>query len=304
MEQLKKDIIPAILQQTKIEIAGTLNNAGMIGALRHFLIQESLQPFNKITTLIESNKHMLTKGETTIANYIITNLDEVPDFTISEMAKKIDVSSSMLTRFCKKLGIDSYSKFRLMAKEAIVGGRIHDKPDTTSLIEVKQDYITILNKLETLNEGYDVKEFAARLKNVNRIFFYGLGEMSFVVTQIKYKLMELGIIVDCFSHKYEMEKSKELLNPETVVVGLSLSGSDSEIHHLFEVAKVKGSLTVGITSQKDTPIYCEAELSYLIPSSNGNALSSVNETSTLLLLEVLFKELNGLRKKVAVEEIV
>src|SRR5699024_1708652 len=92
MEQLKQDVMPAVLDSTKIEIAQNLNNAGMIGALRHFLLQESLQPLKSITTMLESSNHKLTKGEKVIATHVINNLETVPTTTISQLANKINVS--------------------------------------------------------------------------------------------------------------------------------------------------------------------------------------------------------------------
>ena len=185
MKQLEIDLIPAILEKTKIEIAGNLNDAGMIGALRHFLLQESMQSFNRIITLIDSNKHKLTKGETTIATYITQNLDDVPNHTISEMAEKINVSESMITRFCKKLDIGSYSKLRLMAKEAIVGTRFHDIQDPSNLLEVKRNYTNILNEVQTLNEQHDLSPVIEEVISAERILLYGTGEVTAILQQMK-----------------------------------------------------------------------------------------------------------------------
>lgn len=304
MEQLKKDIMPAILSKTKIEIAGNLNNAGMIGALRHFLLQESLQPFNRITTMIESNKHKLTKGEALIAKYIAMNLTDVPNQTISDMADKINVSESMITRFCKKLEIGSYNKLRLMAKEATVGTRIHDKLESSSLLEVKKDYISILNKLETLNQPSDLSQFRKKLLLADNIFLYSSGEMSFVLNQIKYKLMKLEIAADAFTDSYQMVISTNLLKPQSLVIGLSLSGYNTEVLHMLETAKQIGAVTIGITSQKDSPVSMCSDISLLIPSKDDvqNGTSSINEISALYLLEIFFKELQIVSSNLEINE--
>ncbi|WP_084157464.1 ROK family protein [Oceanobacillus manasiensis] len=298
MKQLEIDIMPSILNQTKIEIAGNLNDAGVIGALRYFLLQESLQPFNKITTMIESNKHRLTKGESMIANYITMNLSDVPNHTISEMAEKINVSESMITRFCKKLDIGSYSRLRLMSKEAIVGTRIHDKEDSGSLIEVKNDYINILSKLETLNHTNDLSLFKKKLVLTDRIFLYSSGEMSFLINQFKYKLMKFGIPVDAFSNAYQMEMSQHLLKPESLVIGISATGYNAEIIDMLKEAKKKGATTIAITSQNDSPISLQSDIVLLNSTEEfENENSSIDEISTLYLLEVFFKELQVAMKE-------
>ncbi|WP_337970060.1 ROK family protein [Virgibacillus salexigens] len=292
MEELEKDLIPSILRKTKIEIAGNLNDAGMIGALRHFLIQESMKPFNRITTLIESNKHKLTKGEGRIAKYVMMNLSDVPSKTISEMADKIEVSESMITRFCKKLEIGSFNHLRLMAKEAIVGTRIHDKTETSSLMEIKQKYINVLNKLETLNQPKDISKLKNQFLIAKQILIYGSEGMEFVINQIKYKLMQFGIPVDAFSTKFQMEMSTHLMQPESVVIGISISGFDSNIINILQSAESKNAITIGVTSQRDSPISEGADISFLIPSSNDLEadVCSIHEVSVFYLLDIFLKE--------------
>lgn len=291
-EQLKKDIIPAILSKTKIEIAGNLNNAGMIGALRHFLLQESIQPFNKIITMIESKQHTLTKGENMIATYIMKNMSDVPNSTISDMAKKINVSESMITRFCKKLDIGSYSNLKLLAKEANIGTNLYFKEENNALDEVKADYVNVLNKLETLNQPLELTNLKSKITYSNQLFLYGNREMSPVLQLIKYKLMELGITVDTFSSLYEYKLSNRILQPETIVVGLSLSGYDEKINNSLLNAKEKGCMTLGITCQQDSPISKISDLLFLLPSTEElkNSTNLISEISTLFLFEVLIKE--------------
>ncbi|MCM3478556.1 ROK family protein [Caldibacillus thermoamylovorans] len=293
MEELKKDIIPSILAKTKIEIAGKLNDAGMIGALRHFLLQEALQPFNRIITMIESNKHKLTKGENVIAQYITFNLNEVPNYTISEMAQKIGVSESMITRFCKKLNIESYSKFRMMAKEAIVSTHIHDKTNSNSYESVKEGYVNIFNKIHVLNHPKILSSLVEKLIHSDRIFLYGTGEISNILHQIKFKLMKLGIPVDTFTTPYQMQMSTNLLQSNSFVIGISLSGYNSDVLHMLKQAKQKQAVTIGITSQRDSPISNESDLSILIPMENyvQHVKSSISEISTLYLFDILFKEI-------------
>lgn len=298
MKQLEKDLIPALLDKTKIEIAGNLNDAGMVGALRHFLLQESLQPFNRITTMIESNKHKLTKGEATIAKYVTMNLSDVPNHTISHMADKINVSESMITRFCKKLEIGSYNQLRMMAKEATIGTRLHDKTENSSLVEIKEDYINILNKIDTLNQSVDFAEIGSQLRLAKRIILYGSEEMEYVMNQLKYKMMELHIPVDVFSNRYQMDRSVHLLDQHCLVVGLSISGFNSNVLKMLEAARKCNATTIGITSQQDSPITERADIRFFIPSDNdvGKVSHSIREVSLFYLLDTFLKEIQPLKK--------
>ncbi|MCD7034607.1 ROK family protein [Metabacillus sp. GX 13764] len=299
MEQLKKDIIPNILSKTKIEIARNLNDAGMVGALRHFLMQESLKPLKSITTMIEFNRHKLTNREQTIANFIILNLEAVPNKTISEMSRQINVSEATITRFCQKLEFGSYNKLRLMAKEATVSTRLYEQTEASSLTEVKHTYMSMLKKSDSLYDFNDIQAFTAQLLSAEKVYLYGAEEMATVASQLKYKLMKLGIPADYFTNSYEMEMSGYTLSAETVVIGLNSTGYAKEIIGILETAKARGSITIAISSQQDSPLARAADLTMLIPAAEEikSGTSSLREVSAYYLLDIVFKELQNMQLK-------
>ncbi|WP_082820782.1 ROK family protein [Fictibacillus phosphorivorans] len=295
MKQLEIDVIPAILAKTKIEIARNLNNAGMVGALRHFLLQESLQPLKSITTMIESHRHKLTKREQMIAKYIITNLESFPNRTISELSRQIDVSEATITRFCQKLEFGSYNKLRLMAKEASVSTRLFEPSESQHLTGVKETYVNMLKKFDTLYEMKDVEKVKHQVANAEQIYLYGGNKLSFIADQMKYKLMKLGKRADTFSSPYEMELSSYTINQDTLVIGLSASGYDSEVVSMLRQAKKLGCETIGVTSQQDSPLSEVSNTRLLIPATDDIAGddNSICEVSAFYLMDVILKELRN-----------
>ncbi|MDQ1147713.1 putative NBD/HSP70 family sugar kinase/DNA-binding MurR/RpiR family transcriptional regulator [Bacillus sp. SORGH_AS 510] len=308
-KQLQKDIIPTILEKTKIEIAQNLNNAGMIGALRHFLLQESLQPLKSVTTIIESNLHKLTKREQMIAKYIIQNLESVPNRTISELSRQINVSEATITRFCQKLEFGSYNKLRLLAKEASVSTRLYEPSEMTSMSEVKESYLSMIKKFDTLHQQKDVHELQQNLQLAKQVYLYGGNGLSHVAEQFKFKLMKLGFMADAFTTSYQMEMSAYALTPETTVIALSNSGYTSDVVSMLEKAKDIGCVTVGITSQQDSPLAELSDICLLIPATEGkeSETSFNGEVSSYYLLDVILKELQSnqtlsVKKKIMVME--
>lgn len=292
MEQLRKDVIPAILEKTQIKIARTLNNAGMIGALRHFMLQEAMQPLKSVTTMIESNMHKLTKREQTIAKYIIQNLESVPNRTISELSRQIDVSEATITRFCQKLEFGSYNRLRLLAKEAFVSTRVYEPSEMDGMNEVKEAYITLLKKFDTLHQKKEIGALQQHLSGASRVYLYGGNELSLVAQQLKYKLMGLGLQADAFSTGYQMEMSVKTLEPGTIVIGLGTSGYEGDVISVLEQAKKIGCVTVAVTSQQDSPLSVLCDIRLLIPSVEefGSASRSIGEVSAYYLIDVV---LNG-----------
>jgi predicted NBD/HSP70 family sugar kinase/DNA-binding MurR/RpiR family transcriptional regulator len=294
-KQLQKDIIPNILKQTQIKIAQNLNNAGMIGALRHFILQESLKPLKSVTTMIESNLHKLTKREQMIAKYIIQNMESVPNKTISELSRQINVAEATITRFCQKLEFGSYNKLRLLAKEASVSTRVYEPNDLSSMNEVKETYFMMMKKFDTLHQKQAIQQLKQQLSTAKTVYLYGGGELFLVAEQLKYKLMKLGIQASTFSTSFEMEMSAHTLTPETIVIGLTATGYAADVVSMLEKAKKAGCVTVGITSQQDSPAAEISEICLLIPSMEGVEVesSSMGEVSAYYLFDVI---LNGLTR--------
>ncbi|MGO0263621.1 ROK family protein [Priestia megaterium] len=305
LEQLKEDVMPTVLNKVKIEIAQNLNNAGMIGALRHFLLQETLQPLKSIITIIGSNTHKLTKREQMVAKYIISNLESVPNKTISEMSRQIDVSEATITRFCQKLEFGSYNKLRLMAQEASVSNRLYDQGDVTSLTKVKQSYTSLFKKFDTLYQLKDIQKSKHKLSVAKKVYLYGTGEMSLVAKQLKYKLMKSGIEADSFSNAYEIEASIPLTGSNTVVICISTSGYATEVLDVMKKAKANGATTISITSESDSPLSHVSDIKLLIPTVDDieGYSSSINEVSALYLLDVFLEEMNNEDKEISEKNI-
>lgn len=297
--------MPTVLNKVKIEIAQNLNNAGMIGALRHFLLQETLQPLKSIITIIGSNTHKLTKREQMVAKYIISNLESVPNKTISEMSRQIDVSEATITRFCQKLEFGSYNKLRLMAQEASVSNRLYDQGDVTSLTKVKQSYTSLFKKFDTLYQLKDIQKSKHKLSVAKKVYLYGTGEMSLVAKQLKYKLMKSGIEADSFSNAYEIEASIPLTGSNTVVICISTSGYATEVLDVMKKAKGNGATTISITSESDSPLSHVSDIKLLIPTVDDieGYSSSINEVSALYLLDVFLEEMNNEDKEISEKNI-
>ena len=295
MDQLQQDLIPAILSKTKIEIARTVNNAGMIGALRHFILQESLRPLKSITTIIESNLHRLTKTEQMIGSYIIQNVQSVPNRTISELSRQIQVSEAAITRFCQKLEFESYNRLRLMAKEAAVSTRLYEPSDMPAMVEVKEAYGALLNKFNPLHQKKAIEELRQQILRARQVYLYGENELALVAEQFRLKLMRLGIPSAAFSNAHDRDLSAYTMGHGTLAICLSRTGGDAELIALMKRAKKLGSMTAAITSQQDGQLSQVTDTHVLMPSvKESDAETGLYvEMTACFLLDVVLKELGG-----------
>ncbi|WP_200412035.1 hypothetical protein, partial [Virgibacillus salexigens] len=66
----------------------------------------------------------------------------------------------------------------------------------------------------------------------------------------------------------------------------------SNIIIILQSAESKNAITIGVTSQRDSPISEGADISFLIPSSNDLVadVCSIHEVSVFYLLDIILKE--------------
>ena len=58
-------------------------------------------------------KRDFTSTEAAIADFILNNLEELPQLSITELAQMTYSSKAAVTRMCRKLGQEGYKEFRL-----------------------------------------------------------------------------------------------------------------------------------------------------------------------------------------------
>ena len=57
--------------------------------------------------------------EMDVYNYIISNEEKVVYMKVRELAEEVHVSTTTILRFCKKVGCEGYSEFRLKLKQEV-----------------------------------------------------------------------------------------------------------------------------------------------------------------------------------------
>ena len=57
--------------------------------------------------------------EMDVYNYIISNEEKVVYMKVRELAEAVHVSTTTILRFCKKVGCEGYSEFRLKLKQEV-----------------------------------------------------------------------------------------------------------------------------------------------------------------------------------------
>ncbi|WP_071848632.1 ROK family protein [Alkalibacterium sp. 20] len=284
-KELEKIMVPAIFTQTSIEFASNMNNAGLIGALRNFLIKEALHPINKIITSIDSNRNKLTKKEQIIADYILNNLSEVPNLTINEMAKKIGVGEASISRFTKKIDVGSFNNLRMLTSRATASKKKMENR-SNQYHNIKTLYDDVITRFEESAIAKDIDLIKQTLMTNDRFFLVGKHALEKELTFMKDKLLELGFDVQLFTDISQRNLSKKIVNDSIKVLVFDVEGYDgSLVDYVKEVNQVTN--TVGITSQTDSPLARQVGKIAILPFSKNDEQSNAYEVSFYFFMDLL-----------------
>ena len=200
---------------------------------------------NKITKRIESGYGDLRPSEKQAADYILEQLEQIPDLPIDRLAKAAGVSQPTVLRMLKALGYKGYKDFRyqLVAELAKSGtgpegdglpqlmyGYTLDKKDGLEKIPMNITVTTERMLEETLKNfsGKTYKRVIEALKNARLIDIYGVENSEVMAVDLLTKLLYLGLPCRHFTDCYLQQIAAGRLTDRDVAVGISYSGESKD----------------------------------------------------------------------------
>ncbi|WP_411196042.1 MurR/RpiR family transcriptional regulator, partial [Rhizobium sp.] len=193
-----------------------------------------------------------------------------------ELAERAKVSPPTVTRFCRRLGCESFSDFKVqLARTAHIGVR-YLKPESKSTdpADVAQDIITkAQNALFLLHRSLDlaaIEAAVALIAKADMIYAFGSGgNSSMIADELQNRLFRLGLRITASSDHSMQLMMAAAARPGDVLIGSSFSGRNMELVRAFELARETKVKTIALT-QTDSPVAKAAEIVVPIDLPEGN----------------------------------
>lgn len=210
-----------------------------------------------------------------IADYIITNPENVVRNKVREVANSCNCDDALVIRFCHKIGYAGFSDLKnsIVSEFLPVNINTVDKEfaEKDSFSELKQNFLENNNKVlhDTISllKEHDVKQAAKLLTNATKIYLIAAGSSGIVALDIQNKFMRLGFNV-IFHQDSELAKVFfGMLNPEDVVLAVSFSGDTRSVYELATIAKTRGAPVVSITNFPNSILAGLADINLLTASA-------------------------------------
>ena len=178
---------------------------------------------------------------------------------VSELADRSHVSKPTVVRFCRSVGYDGLSDFKLKLAGTVNEGvpfihRSVDVDDKTSDVMVKVIDNTVAAFLKYRNDASSMALEKAVLALVEayragrRIQFFGVGNSGIVAQDAQHKFFRLGIHTTAFSDGHMQVMSASILGPGDCVVVISNSGRTRDLMDACDIARKNGATTIVVTA--------------------------------------------------------
>lgn len=178
-----------------------------------------------LMNLIRENYSKLNKNDLRIYSYIVQNKSEANELSINELADKLDLSTSSIMTFTKKLGLEGYSELRFLikwSKEEIQGSTFNDN----EIEYTKND----INLTMTMMSSLNLDGLFESLNEAERIFVIANGYVQHnVAEELKRNFLNVGKIVNIIDQASDYEQYVDMIGEGDVLFVLSFRGENKSL---------------------------------------------------------------------------
>jgi RpiR family carbohydrate utilization transcriptional regulator len=208
---------------------------------------------------IRASLPSLAPAEQRVARLVLVDPRAFANLPVSELADRAHVSKPTVVRFCRSMGYDGLSDFKLKLAGSVSEGvpfihRSVDPDDKTGDVLVKVIDNTVAAFLKYRNDAstFAIEKAAEALTSTHRtrgrIEFYGVGNSGVVALDAQHKFFRLGVNTISYSDGHMQVMSATLLGPGDCVVVISNSGRTRDLMDACDIARRNGATTIVITA--------------------------------------------------------
>lgn len=210
---------------------------------------------------VSDNSESLTTMEREMLQSLLKNKNSftIDDFTIVNVAEKLNVSTTSLHRLSKKLG---YSSFTFLKKDFFTEN--YDESDD----EEEYNYLHMMNDTYQIASSCITDKMLKAMYKAQKITIYGMGMSRYISKIFQIKLSLLNIPSEQYDDSRFMKLSTQILEPKKdIIFILSRSGCTTELIDVLTEANQRNIESILVTESKDTVL--EKLATYVVYTSHA-----------------------------------
>ncbi len=263
-----------------------------------------------VFALIKSSMPHMSKGQKSIAMFILKNYERAAYLTAARIGIEADVSESTVVRFATELGFSGFPKFQNKLREDLkVKLTSVERLNTSAYSELsgsiaKSVILSDIEKLKTTIETFDYDSFNNVIEtiiNAKRIFILGVRSSAPLASFLGFYFNLIFENVRLVHTTSVSEMFEQILSAKEgdVVIGISFPRYSKRTIKAMQFSRDSNAKVIAITDKADNPISKNADYSLLAPSDVSSFVDSL--VAPLSLINALIIEI-GMRKREYIKE--
>jgi DNA-binding MurR/RpiR family transcriptional regulator len=257
----------------------------MVGILEDLNVLEQLK-----------KKEGFTSAESSLADYIIGNVDKVYRMSLQELAKNSYVSKPSVIRLYRKIGYKSYRDFSIalqLEKIRTDGSSVIESGDAFTGSKSMREFAEIIGLLSKQiidncimainNEELD--DIIHVLDEANRIFVYASGDIETEVQSFNNRMSMMSVEPIMINDDADQQKLIASIQEDDVVIIVSSLADNETYDKTIEFIYETNALKILITTYEDPNKRFQPDYAfYTYPNGNEFIRNSVSISQMSLLL--------------------
>jgi RpiR family transcriptional regulator, carbohydrate utilization regulator len=208
---------------------------------------------------IKASLSSLAPAEQRVGKLVLADPRAFANLPVSELSDRAHVSKPTVVRFCRSMGYDGLSDFKLKLAGSVSEGvpfihRSVDVDDKVGDVMVKVIDNTVAAFLKYRNDAstFAIERAAEALTDTynkrGRIEFFGVGNSGIVAQDAQHKFFRLGVTSIAYSDGHMQVMSASTVGPGDCVVVISNSGRTRDLMDACDIARKNGATTIVLTA--------------------------------------------------------
>ena len=222
---------------------------------------------HNVIARIQSTYKTLGPTSRLIADYILSQPDDVMRMSVTELSEQTGSSQGSVVNFCQNLGLSGFQQLKLSLAQAVVQPVQYIQEDLARTDDVeaicRKMFHAGIQALRDSMSVLDPKSVAAAveaIRKAKRIEIYGIGSSAPIAEDAHYRMLRIGLDAKAVTDSHIQAISASRTGPDVAVLTISHTGSTRETVVATQLAKEAGATTIALTNYARSPIQSHADV--------------------------------------------
>lgn len=211
---------------------------------------------------IQNKYNSFSDKEKSIASYILQQSENINNINITKLATITGTSGATITRFCKKIGCDSFvdMKFEINSLKKV------DKVEKEDgiLSDIYSYYSKVIEKTKKSISMEQIINIVKEIELASKIYIYGVGSSGLTASEMMQRLLRMGFNIYSITDSHMMIINSAITSEKDLVIGISVSGETQEVVNALKISRNNGARIVTITSFSDSQVAKLGDINFLV----------------------------------------